>query len=976
MAESTQIEIEVEYITHSKEQSVFINLSSNKKLRSGLNEPVKMKSSDGRHWSLTIDLPKSKVGEIDFGFTVRSKHEFVDEEKGHGQYSHHLPFHNTPHISVKALWHSDMGKNYYYSSAFADTINPFTPDPSSINLIEDADLVLSFTDFQPQKGSRLVLCGNTPETGNWDPQKGVPGIQICTATWAFPLSYSSIPKDGLKYKFTIINAEGDAVWEAGDNHTLLPPTDQSGKTIIDVVTPVLPIDLMKTAGVVVPLFSLRTESDWGIGDFNSLTKLIDWAAEAGLHAIQLLPVNDTTREGNWHDSYPYNPISTFALHPIYMDFAAMPPVKSKTVTRLLEQRRGVVNSLPLIDYDEVFDLKEKYLHTWYHENKHDILRSTRYKIFKRDNSKWLVPYSFFRYLLKQYGTANFRHWPRFREYNGVELQRWAIANNKIDDIEFYSVVQYMLDKQFRQVHEYAKEKGIILKGDIPIGVSRDSVSAWVLPKYLNSDQQAGAPPDMFSSKGQNWGFPTYNWKNILDDGAIWWQERLQHMANYFDAYRIDHVLGFFRIWEIPIQHIYGTLGHFNPALPLSESELKIMGFTDNPATYTRPRFTEGELKLHFGELLPVAKEYFFQFESDNHWTFQPRYASSQRAIDAKLREMGFSGDQRELFLSAYTNTLFIPSEEEANKYHLNILGPETREYKHLSPHDATAYSRIYQYFFYERHNKYWADRAYERLPKLTCATRMLTCAEDLGMIPACVPPVLKDLNILTLEIQTMPKQPNRQFSDLNENPLYSVDTISTHDMPPLRLWWKQNPEAAAAFVRDVLGKDSNTNANGTTLSAQNEIKNTQDADRQAQTTETEAQSANIDRAEANQGSQKANTDRQDVSNEPQRASIDTSGNAQKPQREDEDGVLSPEMAYRILALHMQSSSLLSIISLQDWLSISPTLRSDNLEAEQINHPEIPHHYWRWRMPCTIEQMASDPHFTSDVHKLASLRVSK
>lgn len=927
MTEYTLIEIEVEYITHSKEQSVFINLSSNKKLRSDLNEPIKMKSTDGRHWTQTIELPTSKVDEIDYGFTVKSKHEFVDEEKGHGQYSHHLPFHNAPHITVKALWHSDKGKNYFYSSAFADTINPFTPSPASIRMVEDADIVLSFTDFQPQKGARLVLCGNTPETGNWNPLEGIPAVEMCTATWAFPLTYKSLPKDGLKYKFVIINADGQTVWEIGDNHTLLPPTDQSGKTVIDVVTPTLPIDMMKTAGVVVPLFSLRSDSDWGIGDFGSLTKLVDWAAEAGLHAIQLLPVNDTTREGNWHDSYPYNPISTFALHPIYMDFNAMPSIKSKTTIRLLEQRRATVNTLPLIDYDEVFDLKETYLHTWFHENKHDILRSTRYKIFKRDNAKWLVPYSFFRYLLKQYGTANFRHWPRFREYNGVELQRWAIANNKIDDIEFYSVIQYMLDKQFRQVHEYAREKGIILKGDIPIGVSRDSVSAWVLPKYLNSDQQAGAPPDMFSSKGQNWGFPTYNWDNILNDGAIWWQERLQHMAHYFDAYRIDHVLGFFRIWEIPIQHIYGTLGHFNPALPLSESELKIMGFTATPAPYARPRFTEGELKLHFGELLPVAKEYFFQFEADAHWTIQPRYAASQRLMDAKLREMGFSGDQRELFLSAYTNILFIPSAEDATKYHINILGTQTRAYKHLSPHDATAYDRIYQYFFYERHNKFWADQAYKRLPKLTCATRMLTCAEDLGMIPSCVPPVLKDLNILTLEIQTMPKQPNRQFSDLSQNPLYSVDTISTHDMPPLRLWWKQNPEAAAAFVRDVLGENPENNANSI----------------------------------ANATESSANT---------------TDSLAYTTDSHEEYNVLSTDMAARIIALHMRSASLLSIISLQDWLAISPTLRSDNLEAEQINHPEIPHHYWRWRMPCTIEQMASDPNFTPDVNKLAALRSSK
>lgn len=916
MSEVTKIKIEVEYITHSKDQSVFINLSSNKKLRSDLNEPVKMKSNDGHHWALNIEIPTSKLDEIDYGFTVRSKHEFVDEEKGHGQYSHHLPFRCAGQISVKSLWHSDKGKNYFYSSAFADIINPFSPSPASIEKVRDADLVLAFTDFQPHRGDRLFLCGNTAGTGNWVPASGVRGVEMSTASWAFPLSYTDVPRQGLKYKFVIIDGKGNITWETGENHILRLEPGPAGKTLIDVATPELPQDLMKTAGVVVPLFSLRSQSDWGIGDFGSLMKFIDWAADAGLHVVQLLPVNDTTREGNWHDSYPYNPISTFALHPIYMDFDAIPSLKSKTSLRLLEQRRENVNALPLIDYDEVYDLKDKYLQIWFHENKHDILRSTRYKQFKRDNAQWLVPYSFFRYLQKQFGTANFRHWPQFREFDGVELQRWAIANNKTDEIEFFGVVQFLLDKQFANVRDYARKKGVVIKGDIPIGVSRDSVSAWVLPKYLNSDEQAGAPPDMFSQRGQNWGFPTYNWPAILSDGAQWWQQRLRHMARYFDAYRIDHVLGFFRIWEIPIQHIYGTLGHFNPALPLSESELKIMGFTDPPATYCRPRFTEGEMKLHFGELLPVAKEYFFRFESDGHWTLQPRYAASQRLMDARLREMGFSGDQRELFLNTYTNILFIPDSEEG-KYHLNILGRQSREYKHLVLHNAVAYDRIYQYFFYERHDKFWADQAYIRLPKLTCATRMLACAEDLGMIPSCVHPVLKDLNILTLEIQTMPKEPGRQFSDLSKNPLYSVDTISTHDMPPLRLWWKQNPEAAAAFVRDVLHEDPPAAASS---------------------------SSDADVLPQNRGKQS-----------------------------DEAGSLSPSMAGRILALHMRSSSLLSIISLQDWLSVSPALRSNNLEAEQINHPEIPHHYWRWRMPCTIEKMAADPSFTAQVRSLASLR---
>jgi len=898
MSEITTINIEVEYITHSKEQHVYVNLSANKKLRAGLTEPIRMKSEDGQHWSQTIELPTKKVESLDYGFTVKTKHEFIDEEKGHGQYAHRIFISDTPLINVKALWHSDQGKNYLYSSAYSEVINPFSDNKPATTDAQDADIHIAFTDFLPPADCKVYLCGDTEATGNWKASKSIEGKNVSIGTWAFDLNRKDIPENGLNYKYILINEKtGETTWESGNNRKLILTKDDSeGDLIIDNTTPQLPQNDLKAAGVVVPIFSLRSENGWGIGDFGDLIKLIDWAASCNLKAIQLLPLNDTTREGNWHDSYPYNPISTFALHPIYMDLNSLPTIKSKTKLKLYEQRRQLVNAQSQLDYNEVFDLKNSYLHDYYDENKQDILRSAKYKIFKRDNADWLVPYSFFRYLLKINGTANFRKWPKFKEYNQIELQRWAIANNILDDIEFYGVMQFLLDKQLSYAHEYAHEKGIILKGDIPIGVSRDSASAWVMPEYLNSDSQAGAPPDFFSAHGQNWGFPTYNWNNILKDDAVWWKDRLQHMANYFDAYRIDHVLGFFRIWEIPLQHYYGTLGHFNPALPLTKQELKIMGFTDDPDYYTVPRFTEGEMQRHFADLLPVAKEYFFQFGEDGKWAISDKYVNSQRSIDAVLREMGFAGNQRELFLSAYTNILFIQDSANPEYYHLNILGKESKAYKHLSTHNSVAYDRIYQYYFYERHNSYWTEEAYRRLPKLTCATKMLTCAEDLGMIPSCVHPVLKDLNILTLEIETMPKKSTGRFSNLKDIPLYSIDTISTHDMAPLRLWWKQNPDAAADYWYNILGK-----------------------------------------------------------------------------RTPAPTLLEPTDCEEIILHHMESNSLLSIISLQDWMGIDANLRSDNLEQEQINHPEIPRHYWRWRMIPTLEQLQESTKFNDKVKKLVAAR---
>ena len=900
MSDTTKIDIEIEYITHNTEQTVCLNLSSNRKLRAGLSEQIKLKSKNGKLWKQTIDLPSKKIHEIDYGFTVTEKYAFIDEEKGHGKYPHHIFFKDYKTINIQALWHSDGGKNYLYSSAFSKTICPFSISEEDQEQINKANVNLMFTDFVPPEGYKIMLCGNNEATGNWDPAKGIEGYQVSMGTWAFPMDRSQIDTEDFLFKYVLADTKsGKTIWEEGNNRSIKKIDAAYEKTIIDTYTPALPQNELKVAGVVVPVFSLRSEDSWGIGDFGDLRKLIDWAHEADLNVIQILPVNDTTREGNWHDSYPYNPISSFALHPIYMDFSCLPAIKSRTKLKMYEQRRQALNEQELLDYDEAFALKESYLHTFYNENKQEILRSTKYKTFKKDNAEWLIPYSFFRYLLKINGTANFRKWPTFREYNEVELQRRSTANNLHDEIEFYSVMQYLLDSQLKAVHEYAREKNIVLKGDIPIGISRDSVPAWIYPKYLNMDCQAGAPPDMFSARGQNWGFPTYNWKNILADDASWWTNRLVQMSHYFDAFRIDHVLGFFRIWEIPISHYYGTLGHFNPGLPLTPQELKILGFTDDPEYYTSVHYTEGEMQRHFGELLPVAKEHFFEFCEDGKWTLVKKYAHSQRAIDHELREMGFSGQQREVFLSTYTNVLFIKTASDAKLFYMNILGKETKEYKHLSESNMAAYDRIFQYFFYERHNNFWAETAFRRLPKVIYATSMLACAEDLGMIPSCVPKVLEDLNVLTLEIESMPKTPNTRFSDLSKAPLYSVDTIATHDMAPLRLWWKQNPDVTPEYWNRVL----------------------------QQTTPVPT-------------------------------------------------LLSAKDCELIVSHHVRSNSLLCILALQDWLSISEELRSDKLEQEQINHPEIPRHYWRWRMEPTIEQLKANTALTQKIRKIVSQRKGK
>ena len=296
------------------------------------------------------------------------------------------------------------------------------------------------------------------------------------------------------------------------------------------------------AGTAIPVFSLRSEDDFGIGEFRDLHKLIDWAASTGQCILQLLPVNDTTRKGGWEDSYPYSPVSSFALNPMYMHLQSLGIKENAEFKR----QQAALNALPEIDYPRVFEAKMKHIRKAFEARGEKDMQTPSFMAFVKENESWLPEYA-----------------------------KFCAKRDSLEE-EYYCWMQWHLDKQFYAEAKYARSKGIALKGDLPIGVSADSAEAYWHPELFNLDSTAGAPPDYFSRDGQNWGFPTYNWDEMAKDDYAWWKSRLRKMARYFDAFRIDHILGFFRIWEIPADKKSGLYGHFNPALPYSLEEIHAM----------------------------------------------------------------------------------------------------------------------------------------------------------------------------------------------------------------------------------------------------------------------------------------------------------------------------------------------------------------------------------------------------------------
>lgn len=535
--------------------------------------------------------------------------------------------------------------------------------------------------------------------------------------------------------------------------------------------------------------------------------MIDWAVSTQQKVIQILPINDTTMTHEWTDSYPYNSISIYAFHPMYADIKQMGTLKDKSAAAKFNKKQKELNGLPAMDYEAVNQTKWEYFRLIFKQEGEKVLASGEFGEFFNANKEWLQPYAVFSYLRDAFQTPNFREWPRHSVYNAQDIEKMCRPESvDYPHIALYYYIQFHLHLQLVAATKYAREHGVVLKGDIPIGISRNSVEAWTEPYYFNLNGQAGAPPDDFSVNGQNWGFPTYNWDVMEKDGYRWWMKRFQKMSEYFDAYRIDHILGFFRIWEIPMHAVHGLLGQFIPSIPMSREEIESYGLPFREE-YLIPYIHESFLGQVFGPHTDYVKQTFLlPAETPGIYHMKPEF-TTQREV-----ESFFAGknDENSLWIrdGLYTlisDVLFVPDTKEKDKYHPRIGIQRDFIFRSLNEQEQNAFNRLYDQYYYHRHNEFWRQQAMKKLPQLTQSTRMLVCGEDLGMIPDCVSSVMNDLRILSLEIQRMPKNPMHEFGYLNEYPYRSVCTISTHDMSTLRGWWEEDYLQTQRYYNTMLG---------------------------------------------------------------------------------------------------------------------------------------------------------------------------
>ena len=860
------------------------------------NQPIMLSTGDGIRWEGSAEMTDAPAGiPISYRYGVYRDGQCIRRESGTMPHIFCPGKKRNCHYILDDFWKDLPQESYLYSSAFSGDYQ----SANSIKTMAPADCSITFRALCPclhHKHQQLGICGRGAALGNWDCKQTVLMEEIQANEWTVTLNAASL-EFPLEYKFVACNADTKEVeeWEAHNNRLLCIDGMKKGEIYLTPESEVrFTSSARKVAGTAIPVFSLRSEGSFGVGDFGDLKKLIDWAVSTHQQAIQILPINDTTITNTWMDSYPYNSISIYAFHPMYIDLRQLGKLKDKEALAFYEEKRKELNALPQIDYEAVNNTKRAYLKSMYQQTGKKVLASAEFKKFFKENEHWLLPYAAFSYLRDQYGTPNFSQWPEHNEYHADEIAAMCIPESDCyEEIAFYYYIQYNLHIQLLDAGNYAREKGIIFKGDIPIGISRNSVEAWIEPYYFNMNGQAGAPPDAFSTNGQNWGFPTYNWDVMEKDDYQWWQKRFRKMAEYFTAYRIDHILGFFRIWEIPSHSVHGLLGQFVPALPMSVDEIQSYGLTFQKDFMTKPFINENILNRIFGEKADRVKETFVQHCHDDIYEMRSEF-DTQSKVEAYFAERK-DEESRNICEGLYTlisNVLFVPDRKHPSMYHPRIAVQNDFIFEVLSPEEKEVFNRLYNHYYYQRHNQFWYQEAMKKLPILTQSTSMLVCSEDLGMVPDCVPWVMEQLQILSLEIQRMPKNPQHEFGHVWEYPYRSVCTISTHDMATLRGWWEEDYEQTCRYYNQVLGHwgEVPTAAPGW-------------------------------------------------------------------------------VCEEIVRNHLECPSLLCILSFQDWLSMDEEIRYPNVDAERINVPANPRHYWRYRMHLTLEELMKSNKFNEKMKEM-------
>ncbi len=779
--------------------------------------PATMDYLDNGQWRLEVFIDDDKAAQVSYRYILKDErtqavyHEWGKDRKLDTMKNGFLGLH------LMDQWREAVhDENPMFSAAFTGNLWR-RKKKQSRSVKKHVNHIFQLYAPRIDEDHYFCITGNEEGLGNWNPEGAVIMDDSKYPLWRAEVFLEASEKP-INYKFGIFDKKENRLvaWEEGDNRSLSHEVSVIDNSLVIKTDQRYryPHGNWRGAGVALPVFSLRTKNSYGVGEFPDLKNLVDWAVRTNNRLIQILPVNDTIATHTWTDSYPYAAISVFALHPIYLHLPAMGKLQDKKEMDSFVKEGQRLNKNADLDYQSVMELKSVYFKKLYDQDKKKFLVDPEYKKFFDENRVWLEQYAAFSYLRDQFNTPDFSQWKEYATYDKAKIDKLVDPGNKIfDDIAVHYFIQFHLHKQLSEVVEYARRHSVILKGDLPIGIYRLSVDAWVAPQLYHMDKQAGAPPDDYSISGQNWKFPTYNWDEMALDNYAWWRQRLTQMAKYFDAYRIDHILGFFRIWEIPWDSLEGLMGIFNPAIPMYKNEIEGRGIYFDYDRFCRPYIRDYMLHELFGEFRDEVAEKYLDHRHNDFYQLKPAFNTQRKVLEffenenaGKKKDIGKNDRIKYGLYTLIGNVLFLDDEQKPGEaFHPKIAFHQTYSYRELDDYTRNILNEIYTHYFYHRQEDFWRDQAMVKLPAINRASDMLICGEDLGMVPDCVPGVMHELGILRLYIQRMPKESDREFGHPYDAPYLSVVSPSCHDMSTVRGWWEEDRERSQRFYQQIMG---------------------------------------------------------------------------------------------------------------------------------------------------------------------------
>ncbi len=555
----------------------------------------------------------------------------------------------------------------------------------------------------------------------------------------------------------------------------------------------------KLTGTAVPLSALRTKSDKTIGEYTDLKLLADFAKKAGLGLIQLLPVNDSGTQ-----SSPYSALSAFALHPVYLSLESIEGFdevykSDKEFKKNYDAFISYHKDADRFNYDEVNNSKDYFLRLIY--KKTETARtgkpSEEVEAFIKKNS-WVIPYAVYKNLKYSYMQASWKSWKKSDTglFEEEILKRWKADPAHL----YYAWLQAECEKQFSESVEYCRKNKILIKGDLPILMNEDSCDAWSHPEIFNQNLRAGSPADGENPTGQNWGFPTYNWKNLKADNYQWWKERLIQASKFYDAYRLDHILGFFRIWAIPENDCNALNGHTEPYSGIKADELYELGFDENRIRWLSvphvPTSAIEDITWNHEKSHEILELFATKLPGEELWlldgkgkkNFGSRTIEETSLVEKELCTEEAEKRIKEYLVSKWTDRTLINVAK--NKFVPSWIYGRSTSWGTLNDQEKEKLTELFEKVSVKE-NKLWEKNATEILTALTESNRMIPCGEDLGVSFECVPRVMKKLNILGLRVVRWCRfweQEDQPYVPFTEYEPLSVCTTSVHDSSTMREW--------------------------------------------------------------------------------------------------------------------------------------------------------------------------------------------